>query len=112
MTGTAQEPRNHHYAPQFFLRNFAVDEEKQRITTVSKHGPVAVWAERSIQEIAYERDLYVHMVGSVPVSVETSINRRIETPISQSDTWAKISTGRTDRSILPRVGIREALVLT
>ena len=30
------------------------------------------------------------------VSVETDINRRIETPISQSDTWTKIRTGRTD----------------
>jgi hypothetical protein len=32
----------------------------------------------------------------MPVSVETLINNRIETPISQSDTWAKIASGRTD----------------
>jgi hypothetical protein len=55
-----------------------------------------VWAERSIQKIAYERDYYVHMVGSIPVSVESDINRGIETPLSQSDTWSKIASGRTD----------------
>jgi uncharacterized protein DUF4238 len=92
----AQEPRDHHYAPQFFLRNFAVDEHRKRITTVAKHGSVAVWAERSIQKIAYERDFYVHMIRSTPVSVETDINRRIETPISRSDTWTKIATSRAD----------------
>lgn len=86
----------HHTVPQFFLRNFAVDEAKNRITTVAKHGAMAIWAERSIQSIGYERDFYVHMNGDIPVSVEADINRRIETPISQSDTWAKITTGRTD----------------
>lgn len=91
-----QEPRDHHYTPQFFLRNFAVDGDKNRITTVAKHGPVAVWTERSIKGIAHERDFYVHMNGSIPVSVESGINQRIETPISRSDTWAKIATGRTE----------------
>jgi hypothetical protein len=36
------------------------------------------------------------MVGSIPVSVESDINRGIETPLSQSDTWSKIASGRTD----------------
>jgi hypothetical protein len=101
-----QEPRDHHTVPQFYLRNFAVDEAKTRITTVAKNGPVATWTERSINGVGYERDFYVHMNGGVPSSVETDINRRIETPISRSDTWAKIATGRTtsldksDRPIL------------
>ncbi|UWU83272.1 DUF4238 domain-containing protein [Bradyrhizobium yuanmingense] len=90
------EPRDHHYVPQFFLRNFAVDQEKTRITTVGKHGPMAIWSERSIESLGYERDFYVHMRHGIPESVETEINRRIETPISQSDTWAKITSGRTD----------------
>ncbi|WP_165405007.1 DUF4238 domain-containing protein [Rhizobium leguminosarum] len=93
---TPNDPRDHHYVPQFFLRNFAVDEAKSRITTVGKHGPMAVWAERSIESLGYERDFYVHLRAGIPVSVETDINRRIETPISQSDTWAKIVSGRTD----------------
>jgi len=92
----ATEPRNHHYVPQFFLRNFAIDPEKKKITTVAKNGPLAIWAKRSIERIGFERDLYVHLRGGVPVSVESAINKRIETPISKSDTWAKIVSGRTD----------------
>lgn len=92
----ATEPRDHHHVPQFFLRNFAVDPEKRKITTVAKHGPLAVWAKRSIQRLGFERDLYVHLRGGVPVSVESAINKQIETPISKSDTWAKIVSGRTD----------------
>lgn len=57
---------------------------------------MAIWGERSIESLGYERDFYVHMRGGIPVSVETDINRRVETPISQSDTWAKITSGRTD----------------
>jgi hypothetical protein len=93
---TTNEPRDHHYAPQFFLRNFAVDEAKKRLTTVAKHGSMAIWAERSIEKLGYERDFYVHLMDGIPVSVETDINRRIETPISRSDTWAKITSGRAD----------------
>jgi hypothetical protein len=90
------DAREHHYVPQFFLRNFAVDASRNRITTVAKHGRMAIWAERSIESLGYERDLYVHSVGGIPVSVETDINRRIETPISRSDTWAKIASGRAE----------------
>jgi hypothetical protein len=88
--------RNHHYVPRFYLRNFAVDTAKRRIATVTKHGSIAVWAERSIDRLGFERDLYVHFRGGVPISVEDTINKRIETPISKSDTWAKITSGRTD----------------
>ncbi|MEI9803512.1 MAG: DUF4238 domain-containing protein [Pseudolabrys sp.] len=89
-------PRDHHYVPQFFLRNFAVDPEAKKITTVAKHGQRAVWATRSIESLGFERDLYVHLQSGIPISVETSINERIENPISKSDTWAKITSGRTD----------------
>ncbi|WP_084438210.1 DUF4238 domain-containing protein [Shinella sp. HZN7] len=88
-------PRDHHYVPQFYLRNFAIDPGKQKLTTVTKHGHVAVWAKRSIKSLGFERDLYVSMRGDVPVSVESIINERIETPISKSDTWQKISSGNT-----------------
>ena len=90
------EPHDHHYAPQFYLRNFAVDEKQKRIATLAKHGERAIWQERSIKEIGYEVDFYVHTEHGVPVCVETDINRRIETPISESPTWEKIATGRTD----------------
>ena len=106
----AEEARDHHYAPQFFLRNFAVDQARNRVTTVAKHGLLAVWAERSIQKIAHERDFYVHMSGGIPVSVETAINQRIETPLSQSDTWAKITTGRADALYASEKPILYALI--
>ncbi len=89
-------PRDHHYVPQFYLRNFACDPEKRKIRTLAKEGEYAIWAERSIESLGFERDLYVHSVAGVPVSVEDAINRLIETPISQSDTWAKIQSGRID----------------
>jgi len=88
-------PRDHHYAPQFYLRNFAIDPERKRITTVAKHGDLAIWAERSIESLGFERDLYMHVVNGVPTCVETAINEQIETPISRSDTWAKIASGNT-----------------
>ena len=100
------DPRDHHVVPQFFLRNFAVDEARTKVTTLAKSGSRAVWKERSIKGIGVERDFYVHMIGGRPVSVETDINRSLETPISRSDTWAKIASGRsadldaTDRPIL------------
>ncbi|HEX8224636.1 MAG TPA: DUF4238 domain-containing protein [Allosphingosinicella sp.] len=104
MSGTVGDPRDHHVVPQFFLRNFASDESRTKVTTLSKEGAFAIWKERSIKGIGYERDFYVHMRGGRPVSVETDINRSVETPISQSDTWAKIVAGRSeelDRSDRP-----------
>ncbi|MDQ0314604.1 DUF4238 domain-containing protein [Amorphus orientalis] len=89
-------PRDHHYIPQFYLRNFAVDPDKKKVNTVAKNGAMAVWAKRSIESLGFERDLYVSLSKGVPISVETEINKRIETPISQSDTWTKITSGRTD----------------
>lgn len=100
------DPHDHHVVPQFFLRNFAIDEARTKVTTLAKEGAVAVWMERSIKSIGYERDFYVHMQGNRPISVEPDINRTVETPISRSDTWAKIVAGRsadldqTDRPIL------------
>ncbi|MBR2818183.1 MAG: DUF4238 domain-containing protein [Reyranella sp.] len=101
-----QEPRDHHYAPQFYLRNFAIDPERRKIATVAKNGHVAVWSQRSIAGLGYERDFYVHLRNGVPVSVETAINRRVETPLSASETWRKITAGhagdlvQSDRPIL------------
>ena len=93
---TTNEAHDHHYAPQFFLRNFAGDPEKKKITTVAKSGSHAVWAQRSIAGVGFEPDLYVHLQNGNPVTVESRINERLETPISKSDTWAKIVSGRTD----------------
>lgn len=101
-----QEPRDHHYAPQFYLRNFAVDPERRKIATLAKNNNMAVWSQRSIEGLGYERDFYVHTRDGAPVSIETAINRRLETPISASETWRKVTSGdtaaldRSDRPIL------------
>lgn len=100
------EPHRHHYAPQFFLRGFAVDEEHRKIATVAKHNRHAIWSIRSIDSLAYEEDFYVHLQNGQPVSVETVINRQVETPLTGTETWRKIAEGRTadldrsDRAIL------------
>ena len=99
-------PKRHHYVPQFFLRNFSVDDQQKKVMALHKHGDRAVWAKKSIKSIAYEHDLYVHMDGSTPVSVEEKINTDLETPISQTDTWKKVSSGAiadldtSDRAVL------------
>lgn len=91
-----EEPHKHHYVPQFFLRNFAADAERKKVLCVTKRGSYAIWAQSSIENIGYEDDLYVHSEHGVPISVETRINTGVETPISRSDTWAKIAGGRGD----------------
>ncbi|MEM8571992.1 MAG: DUF4238 domain-containing protein [Pseudomonadota bacterium] len=102
----SKPPKRHHFVPQFFLRNFAVDDQQKKVMALYKHGDRAVWKSRSIKSIAFEHDLYVHMNGSTPVSVEEKINTDVETPISQSDTWEKVSSGAiadldaTDRAVL------------
>ena len=91
------EPYNHHVVPQFVLRNFAIDEDQHRVTSVFKDGDFAIWMERPIKGIGWEPDFYVHGVAEQSISVETEINRSIETPISQSETWAKVLEGRSDK---------------
>lgn len=102
----AKPPRKNHYVPQFYLRNFATDSRKLTVHAVAKHGARAIWGEKEIRGIGYQEDFYVHTVNGSPFSVETHLNRTLETPIAESDTWAKISSGQTaaldssDRAVL------------
>lgn len=95
------KPRDHHYVPQFYLKEFACDPERLKIHTVARNEDFAVFEERSIKNIGYDRDFYVHTKNGAPVNVETVINTAAETPLSSSETWRKISAGLTqdlDRS--------------
>jgi Protein of unknown function (DUF4238) len=92
----SNEPRNHHFAPQFYLRNFAHDENAKKVWAVTKHGERAVWQERSIEYLGVEQDLYTVNVSGVPVSVEQNIGHHIESPISESPTWEKIASNRAE----------------
>ena len=84
-------PRHNHYAPRFYLRLFASDEQRTKVPTVTKHGNRAVWEHSSIEYVGAEDDLYTVPIQGAPASVENRINRHIEGPISQSDTWTKIA---------------------
>jgi hypothetical protein len=86
-----ESPSHNHYAPQFYLRLFASDEKLTKIPTVTKHETRAVWAHSSIEYVGAEEDLYTVAIEGVPASVESKINRQIESPISRSDTWTKIA---------------------
>jgi hypothetical protein len=90
------EPKAHHYAPQFYLRNFAHDGARKKIWAVAKHGDRAIWQERSIEYLGVQEDLYTVTVAGVPVSVERTIGHEIESPISESEAWEKISSNRAD----------------
>lgn len=92
------EPRDHHFVPQFFLRSFAVDEEQTKVTTLAKEGDVAVWMERSIKSIGYERYFNVHMERGRPVSVETAMVSRNNRAVVRC---AEFFVGATDRSQEP-----------
>lgn len=100
------EAHLNHYAPRFYLRNFASDPDRKKITTLQKHGSRAVWGERSIKSIGQETDFHVREQDGQLISIEGAINARIENPISSSRTWRKIvagriqDLGRTDRAVL------------
>ena len=52
----AKEPIRHHYIPQFILRNFACDSEKQKVFYCDKESRII--SERDIRDIFMERNLY------------------------------------------------------
>ena len=75
---THGNPRDHHYVPQFYLRQFASDPERKKLRTVMRDGDYAIFAERAIKNLGYERDFYVHLRGSTPVNVEVAIGKYAE----------------------------------
>lgn len=54
-----------------------------------------VWMERSIRYVGHLPDLYTYVEGDEIRSTEPHINEKVETPLSQSNTWNKITSGRT-----------------
>jgi Protein of unknown function (DUF4238) len=104
------KPRSHHYAPQFYLRNFAFDAQQTKVFALTKHGERAVWQAKSIGYLGVEDDLYTVTVDGVLVSMERTIGRNIESPISESVTWEKISTGRAESLSLADKPIIYALI--
>lgn len=87
------EAKRHHYAPQFYLRNFACDTQKLKVEVVTKHGDHAVWSTSSIENLGYEDHYYVDPDGT---SHENRINHFFESPLTQSSTWEKIVNNKFD----------------
>lgn len=94
MNITSNDPRRHHYVPQFYLRQFSDDGKK--VKTLSSNGPFLIQGSKSISRIAYEDRLYTISDKSVNRCIEKDINFKLETPFSHSETWERISNNAYD----------------
>jgi len=89
----SQDPKKHHYVPQFYLRAFHCADDENKVPTISRHNPFLIKKNSSIAGIGYEDYLYKITDEEIEVCIENKLNRSIETPISQSSTWKKIDEG-------------------
>lgn len=88
-----QDPKKHHYVPQFYLRKFRCADDENKAPTINRHNPFLIKKSSSIGHIGYEDHLYKIKDEEIEVCVEKILNRNIETPICQSNTWKKIDKG-------------------
>lgn len=87
------EPKKHHYVPQFYMRRFACADDENKVMVLERHHQVVVADRKSIEGIGYEERLHDYDDNGSPASIERALNRAIETPFSESSTWLKISSG-------------------
>ena len=80
----------HHYVPQFYLRQFCCSDDVNKVSTASRNGSFIVMSKKSIKRIGYEDKLYAISNQEIEYCIEEKLNQSIETPISQSNTWAKV----------------------
>ncbi|UPT97737.1 DUF4238 domain-containing protein [Bradyrhizobium barranii subsp. apii] len=93
----AQHTKRNHYVPQFYMRQFALDGDKTKVKCLSRHDPYVSIGTKSISRIGYEEDLYTFSIAGSKASIEDDLNKNVETPIANSDTWRKILAGEPDR---------------
>lgn len=86
----------HHYVPQFYLRQFCCDDDVNKVTTMSLNKPFIIKGKKAIKCIAYEDKLYSISNDKIEWCIEEWLNKKIETPISQSDTWTKIRNNKPE----------------
>jgi hypothetical protein len=53
----SNEPKKHHYVPQFYMRQFPCMADAKKVMTLERHRDVVVAASKSIARIGYE-DLF------------------------------------------------------
>ena len=87
------DPKKHHYVPQFYLRKFRCIDDENKVPTISRHNQFLIKKRSSIGRIGYEDYLYTITDREIEVCIERNLNRYIETPISQSEMWKKIDEG-------------------
>jgi len=87
------DPKKHHYVPQFYLRKFHCVDDENKVPTISRHDPYLIKKKSSISRIGYEDYLYKISDKNIEQCIEKNLNLAIETPISQSETWKKIDNG-------------------
>jgi hypothetical protein len=90
VSGTA---KRHHYVPKFYLRRFACADDGNKVLVLERHHDALVASRKSIDWIGFEERLYDFGDAGRPASVESDLNRFVETPFSRSPTWSKISDG-------------------
>jgi hypothetical protein len=89
----ANEPKRHHYVPQFYMRRLACADDPNKVIVLERRRDILVADRKSINSIGYEVGLHNFTEAGVADSIETELNRTIETPFSDSATWAKIERG-------------------
>lgn len=87
------EPKRHHYVPQFYLRRFVRSDDVNKVMVIERHRDALVADRKSIDRLGYEEALHAYVDEGDPASIEGDLNRMIETPFARSSTWLKISTG-------------------
>ena len=105
-TKFVNEARRHHYAPQFYLRQFACDDSLSRVRVLTQQHEFIVGEAKAISRMGYEDDLHSIETLFGRTSIEAKIAREIETPIAQSPTWSRVvarnygALGESDVAIL------------
>lgn len=89
------EPKKHHYVPQFYMRQFTCATDINKVMTLERHRDVVVSDPKSIEGIGYEDHLHDYEVEGVRASIECDINKAIETPFSGGETWRKVTGGQS-----------------
>jgi hypothetical protein len=111
----ANEAKNHHYVPQFYMRRFACADDKNKVVVLERHRDVVISDRKSIGGIGYQERLHDYDNNGARASIEDDLNRAIETPFSKSTTWLKISGGNCasldDSDRLPLYGFARHLQL-
>lgn len=86
----------HHYVPQFYLRQFSCPDDVNKVSAASFNRPFIIKNKKSIEGIGYEDNLYSISNDDIEWCIEEKLNRRIETPITQSETWSKIKNDQPE----------------